>query len=74
MSFLETGSIRNSVNFPVVSADLTNGYRLAVANRNVAGMLGQMTALFAERNINVIDLINKSRDDLAYNIIYVYGS
>ena len=36
---------------------------------NVPGMLGQMTAVLAERNINVIDLINKSRDDIAYNLI-----
>ncbi len=69
MDFLETGSIRNSVNFPVVSMERSEGYRLAVANRNVPGMLGQMTSVLAERDINVIDLINKSRDDVAYNII-----
>jgi len=40
-----------------------------VSNENVPGMLGQMTAVLAERNINVIDLINKSRDDVAYNLI-----
>jgi D-3-phosphoglycerate dehydrogenase len=45
------------------------GFRLAVSNANVPGMLGQMTAVLAERNINVIDLINKSRDDVAYNLI-----
>ena len=69
MSFLETGSIINSVNFPQVSLDAIDGYRLAVTNKNVPGMLGQMTALLAEREINVIDLINKSRDDVAYNLI-----
>ena len=42
---------------------------MAVSNENVPGMLGQMTAVLAERNINVIDLINKSRDDVAYNLI-----
>jgi D-3-phosphoglycerate dehydrogenase len=42
---------------------------VAISNHNVPGMLGQMTAVLAERNINVIDLINKSRDDLAYNLI-----
>ena len=40
-----------------------------MTNRNVAGTLGQMTSMLAERNINVIDLINKSRDDVAYNLI-----
>ena len=74
MDFLTTGSIRNSVNFPMVSAEVNDGFRLAVVNRNVAGMLGQMTSLLAERNINVIDLINKSRDDVAYNIIDVEDS
>ena len=69
MDFLETGSIRNSVNFPMVTLERTQGYRVAVANRNVPGMLGQMTSVLAERNINVIDLINKSRDDVAYNLI-----
>jgi len=69
MRFLETGSIQNSVNFPAVSLERVAGYRLAVTNRNVPGMLGQMTAVLAERNINVIDLFNKSRDDVAYNLI-----
>jgi len=67
--FLETGSIVNSVNFPAVSLEAVDGYRVAISNHNVPGMLGQMTAILAERNINVIDLINKSRDDLAYNLI-----
>ena len=67
--FMETGSIVNSVNFPSVSMDVVSGYRLAVSNHNVPGMLGQMTAVLAERNINVIDLLNKSRDELAYNLI-----
>ena len=67
--FLETGSIVNSVNFPAVASESHEGFRLAVSNVNVPGMLGQMTAVLAERNINVIDLINKSRDDIAYNLI-----
>lgn len=69
MRFLQTGSIVNSVNFPAVALERVDGYRLAVTNKNVPGMLGQMTTVLAERNINVIDLINKSRDDLAYNLI-----
>ena len=69
MSFLETGSIVNSVNFPQVSLEASAGHRVAVTNKNVPGMLGQMTSVLAERNINVIDLINKSRDDVAYNLI-----
>jgi D-3-phosphoglycerate dehydrogenase len=57
------------VNFPAVVSEAYEGYRLAVSNENVPGMLGQMTAVLAERNINVIDLVNKSRDDIAYNLI-----
>jgi D-3-phosphoglycerate dehydrogenase len=67
--FMETGSIINSVNFPAVSLDLVRGYRLAVSNHNVPGMLGKMTAVLGEREINVVDLLNKSRDELAYNLI-----
>lgn len=69
MNFLETGSIVNSVNFPTVTMDVSSGHRVAVTNRNVPGMLGKMTSVLADRSINVLDLINKSRDDLAYNII-----
>ena len=67
--FLESGSIVNSVNFPAVVSEAYEGYRLAVSNENVPGMLGQMTAVLAERSINVIDLVNKSRDGIAYNLI-----
>ena len=69
--FLETGSIVNSVNFPAVSLERVDGFRIAVTNRNVPGLLGDMTSVLAERNINVIDLVNKSRGDIAYNIIDV---
>ena len=69
ISYLQTGSIINSVNFPAVTMDVSSGYRIAITNRNVPGMLGQMTSVLADRSINVLDLINKSRDDLAYNII-----
>ena len=67
--FLSSGNIRNSVNFPDVSLELSFGYRLAVANRNVAGALGQVLSVLAEDNVNVIDMINKSRENVAYNLI-----
>lgn len=69
VNFLETGSIANSVNFPSVSLEMGAGIRLAVVNRNVPGMLGQMTTLLADKKINVIDMLNKSRGDIAYNLI-----
>ena len=71
VEFLETGNVSNSVNFPSVNLELTRGFRLAVTNRNVPGMLGQMMAILADRDINVIDMLNKSRGDVAYNLIDV---
>ena len=69
--FLLNGSIVNSVNFPSVSSSTLEGFRMTVSNRNVPGALGRITAILAERNINVLDLTNKSRGDLAYNLIDV---
>jgi D-3-phosphoglycerate dehydrogenase len=40
-----------------------------VANKNVAGMIGQITTILAENNLNIIDMVNKSRDEIAYNVI-----
>ncbi len=73
MDFLENGNIRNSVNFPALSLDRANGAeqgtRLAIANKNVPKMLGQILSVLADQNINVIDMLNKSRDEVAYNLI-----
>jgi D-3-phosphoglycerate dehydrogenase len=73
IDFLRNGNIRNSVNFPTVSLERTPGVRLAVTNRNVPKMLGQILSVLANKNLNVIDMINKSRDDVAYNLIDVAG-
>lgn len=67
--FLEHGNISNSVNFPSLTLDRSGGVRLAITNRNVPGMLGQLLSLLADANINIIDMLNKSRDDVAYNLI-----
>ena len=67
--FLRYGNVANSVNFPTVSLEPADGYRIGVTNDNVAGMLGHVMSLLAESNINVIDMINKSRDAVAYNLI-----
>ena len=69
--FLENGNIHNSVNFPNLVLERTNGYRLALANRNVPRILGSVLSILAYRNINVIDMLNKSREDVAYNLIDV---
>lgn len=67
--FLENGNIRNSVNFPNLELERTQGYRLAITNYNIPRMLGQVTSLLADVNINVIDLLNKSRGDIAYSLL-----
>jgi len=54
-----------------VTLEPAGGYRLAVTNRNVAGMLGRMTNVLGSHQINVVDMINKSRDTVAYNLIDV---
>ncbi|MBA59548.1 MAG: 3-phosphoglycerate dehydrogenase [Gammaproteobacteria bacterium] len=68
--FLENGSIKNSVNFPDVSLErVTGSLRLAIVNRNVPRILGSILSILADRNINVLDMLNKSRGDIAYNLI-----
>ena len=69
ISFLETGNIANSVNFPTVGLEPSGGHRLAITNRNVAGMLGEMTSVLAKHRINIIDMLNKSLGDVAYNLL-----
>lgn len=67
--FLENGNIRNSVNFPTLQLERISGCRLAVTNNNVPRILNSVLTLLAEQNINVIDMLNKSRDQVAYNLI-----
>ncbi|MEE4659967.1 MAG: phosphoglycerate dehydrogenase [Halieaceae bacterium] len=69
--FLEHGNIRNSVNFPSLELEPAEGVRLAIANDNIPTMLGKLLSLLADENINVIDMLNKSRDEVAYNLIDV---
>jgi len=69
--FLANGNIRNAVNFPTISMERNSAFRLAYSNRNVPKMLGQVLSVLADANINVVDMINKSRDEVAYNLIDV---
>jgi D-3-phosphoglycerate dehydrogenase len=72
-AFLDHGNIRNAVNFPSIELERTTGWRVSIANRNVPGMLGHILSIFAEAEINVVDMLNKSRDNIAYNLIDVEG-
>lgn len=67
--FLENGDIRRSVNFPEVVLPRNNGVRLGIANENVPNMVGQISAALGEANLNILDLLNKSRGDYAYTLI-----
>jgi len=69
MDYLETGTIRNSVNFPRCKLEQHAVSRLLVVNKNIPNMVGQITTILASSNINITDLINHHRDDYAYNII-----
>lgn len=67
--FLEYGEIRQSVNFPDAVLPLDDGPRLCIANLNVPGMVSQITGALAETGINIVDLLNKSRDHYAYTLV-----
>ena len=67
--YIKYGNIINSVNYPNCILQYTGRTRLAIAHRNQANMVGQITAVIAADNINISDMLNKSRKDLAYTVI-----
>jgi D-3-phosphoglycerate dehydrogenase len=67
--YLENGNVRNSVNFPEAVLPRVGGNRVAIANDNVPNMVGQISTCLADAKLNIADLLNKSRGDLAYTII-----
>jgi D-3-phosphoglycerate dehydrogenase len=71
-SYLETGSIRHSVNFPAVSLPYATGgikARLCIVNQNTPGVLGAITTFLGDNNINIVQQVNVSRGDIAYTVI-----
>ena len=69
MDFLENGNIVNSVNYPQTRMGRDGGHRITFANENVPRVLGTVLSVLADHDINVIDMVNKSHGDMAYNII-----
>ncbi len=70
--YLENGNVLNSVNFPEVSMPRTDGaFRMAVVNSNVPNMLGQISSDLAKAGLNIIDMLNKSRGNVAYTLVDV---
>ncbi|MEJ8566748.1 phosphoglycerate dehydrogenase [Elongatibacter sediminis] len=71
MDFLQHGNIRNSVNFPATRMARDGAFRITFSNDNVPRVLGSVLSVLADSNLNVLDMVNRSRGDLAYNIIDV---
>jgi D-3-phosphoglycerate dehydrogenase len=67
--FLENGNVRHSVNFPEAVLPRAGECRLAIANANVPNMVGQISTTLADASLNIADLLNKSRGELAYTLI-----
>ncbi|MBO5369251.1 MAG: phosphoglycerate dehydrogenase [Clostridia bacterium] len=69
--FMKYGNIKNSVNYPNIELEMESKYRVTIAHQNVPNMLNNFSSLFANENINIINMLNKSKKDNAYTIIDV---
>jgi D-3-phosphoglycerate dehydrogenase len=67
--YLENGNIRNSVNFPAVSLPRSGAQRLAVVNENRPDMVGQISHVLGQNNVNIIHMVNESKGEMAYTLI-----
>lgn len=72
--FIETGSIKHSVNMPECILGATTDCRITIIHKNVPNMVGQITAVLAKENHNISEMVNKSRGDIAYTVVSVDGS
>ena len=66
--YLENGNVVNSVNFPSVVMEHSDGFRIGIVNSNVPNMVGQISTAMAKAGLNIIDMLNKSKGDLAYTL------
>jgi D-3-phosphoglycerate dehydrogenase / 2-oxoglutarate reductase len=71
MEYFERGNIINSVNFPNVEMDSSGGLRVVVANKNIPNMVSQISAVLAQEGLNILNMVNKNKVEIAYNIIDV---
>jgi D-3-phosphoglycerate dehydrogenase len=67
--FLEQGTVRNSVNFPAVDMARESPHRIAIANANVPNMVGQISTTMAQAGLNIHNMVNKSRGEMAYTLV-----
>jgi len=72
--YLENGLIRHSVNFPDADLPRMDAYRITIANANVPNMVGQISTSLGDASLNIADLLNKSRGNLAYTIVDLDGA
>ncbi len=69
--YLENGNITHSVNFPTINLPRNGGFRIAVVNSNVPNMVGQISSDLGAEGLNILDMLNKSRDDVAVTLLDV---
>jgi len=69
--YLEDGNVHNAVNFPEIYLPRNGGYRMAVVNRNVPNMVGQISTDLASVGLNILDMLNRSKDEIAVTLIDV---
>ncbi len=71
--FLENGNISNSVNYPTVVLPRTTAHRVCILHKNIPAMLSQISALMAKDNVNIENMVNRSKKEYAYTILDVDG-
>ena len=69
--YLEHGNVSNAVNFPQVAMARESAFRIAIANANVPNMLGQISTAMAKAGLNIHNMVNKSRGEMAYTLVDV---
>ena len=69
VDFLKNGNIMNSVNFPRIKLSRSTDHRLVIINKNEPGMIGKIAEFIANEKLNISDMVNKSREDIAINLI-----
>ncbi len=73
VEYLENGNITNSVNFPACSVDREGDVRITILHKNVPTMLSQFSAIFAEKHLNIQNMLNKNKQENAYTIMDICG-
>jgi D-3-phosphoglycerate dehydrogenase len=70
--YLEDGTVTNSVNFPDIYLSRNDGYRMAIVNSNVPNMVGQISTDLAAAGLNILDMLNRSRGEVAVTLIDIH--